>query len=178
MKNNINNTKHKVSCKSRLGQMEVFGLAVIVVLVSIGFFIFVSYKMNHKTDNPQAEFTNDKMANDFVLSIIDVTVSECPNYNIQDLIIDCAKNHQISCGGEDSCIAVNRTIYLLLNKTFIERNAKFRLYSEKLDYEGHELLNISNRNCTDGMSQGQRGLAIISLYPWPGNVNLNMNICT
>jgi hypothetical protein len=57
-------------------------------------------------------------------------------------------------------------------------NTSFRFYSENLkDSGGRELLNFTNLNCTSTKTQGQRGVAIISLYPTPSNVYINMNIC-
>ena len=174
MKQNTFNKK-----RNKLGQMEVFGLAFIVILISIGFFIFVSYKSQQKADNPQKEFTNDKVANDFVLSILYVSVEGCEQYSIQDLIIDCARDHRIECAGENSCIAVNESINELLNKTFKVKNYKFRFWSENLYYPGTsiDLINVSHLNCLANSRQGQRGMAVVSLYPTSRDVYLNMNIC-
>jgi len=174
-----NNDAHK----SRLGQIETFGLAFIVILISIGFFIFVSFKSGQPKDNPQKEFTNDKLANDFVLSILDVSVQDCDRYTVKDLIIDCARDHRINCqgisGSNDisSCVAVNESINVMLNRTFMASRTKFMFYSENMYYKGLELINVTNLNCTVNSRQGQRGVAIISLYPAPTNVYLNMDIC-
>jgi len=160
------------------GQIETFGLAFIVILISIGFFIYISYKSGQKPDNPQKEFTNDKLANDFVLSSIETSVQECKEFTVKDLIIDCARDHRLSCNGEDSCVAVNNTINVMLNRTFMERNIKFRFYSENLPSStGEDLINASYLGCDANSNQGQSGMAIISLYPVPGNVFLRMNIC-
>jgi len=173
--------------KNNRGQIETFGLAFIVILISIGFFIFVSFKSGQQKDNPQKEFTNDKLANDFVLSILDVSVQDCNAYTVKDLIIDCARDHRICCGGidssctsadsMDSCMAVNKSINIMLNRTFMTTHTKFWFYSENLYYNGNELLNITNLNCTSKSVQGQRGVAVISLYPASLNVYLNLNIC-
>jgi len=162
----------------RRGQIEMFGLAFIIVLISIGFFIFVSFKSQQKPVSPQKEFTNNKLANDFVLSMLDVNIAECPEFSVKDLIIDCARDSRLNCGGSiNSCEIVNRSIYIMLNKTFMVRNMAFRMYSEHLYASGRELVNITYLNCTAYSVQGQSGMAIISLYPAPGNVYLNMNLC-
>ncbi|HYD03195.1 MAG TPA: hypothetical protein VEC16_02750 [Alphaproteobacteria bacterium] len=174
----------------RRGQIEIFGLAIIVILVSIGFFIFISIKSQQPPSNPQKDFTNDKIANDFVLSIIDTNVYPCTEYTVKDLIVDCSRDRRIRCGslGEDSCAALNRSVTLMINETFKERNYKFRFYSEGLLYSPpgctgtssqctKELFNITHLGCTSSSVQGQRGVSIISKYPAPGNVYLNLNIC-
>jgi len=175
IKNNKNNRKVR-------GQIETFGLAFIVILISIGFFIFISFKSQEEVPTPQKDFTNDKLASDFILSITDVNIESCEEYTLKDLIIDCARdNERIICGSDKSCNAVNKSMYILLNKTFSEKNIAFRFYSENIKYTdnwGHtqELLNFTNLNCTN-RNQGKRGTSIISLYPMQSNVYLNLNIC-
>ncbi|MGV8172327.1 MAG: hypothetical protein ACP5OA_06570 [Candidatus Woesearchaeota archaeon] len=161
----------------RRGQIEMFGLAFIIVLISVGFFIFVSIKSQQKIPSPQKEFTNNKLANDFVLSILDVNVDGCTGFSVKDLIVDCARDHRLTCGPYDSCEAVNRSINYMLYRTFMSRRTSFRIYSENLQVSDRELINVTYLNCTEDSSQGQSGLAIISLYPKAGNVYLNMNIC-
>jgi len=164
--------------RSNRGQIEVFGLAVIVILISIGFFIFVSVRLQQKQESPQKEYTNDKLASDFVLSINDVNIRGCSSFTLKDLIIDCARDHRITCNNQDSCTALNESVGKLLGDTFVSMNTSFRFYSENLkDSGGRELLNFTNLNCTSTKTQGQRGVAIISLYPTPSNVYINMNIC-
>lgn len=165
------------------GQIETFGLAFIVILISIGFFIFISFKSQQEEKIPQIDFTVDKLASDFILAISDVNVENCEEYTIEDLIVDCARDKRIMCNGYDSCEAVNESIYILLNKTFMEQNTAFRFYSENIKYEDEsgqiqELLNFTNRNCTEkSRRQGKAGTRIISLYPMQSNVYLSLNIC-
>jgi len=176
MKNTKTNTR-----KVR-GQIETFGLAFIVILISIGFFIFVSFKSQEPKPTPQKDFTTDKVASDFILAISDVNVENCTEYDVEDLIIDCAtRNNRITCGTDNSCVAVNKSIYSMLNSTFIKQNIAFRFYSENIIYNDgagdKELLNFTNRNCTDKSAQGKSGTRIISLYPLQNNVYLTLNIC-
>jgi hypothetical protein len=163
------------------GQIETFGLAFIVVLIVIGFFLYVSFKSHQTPENPQKDFTNNKLASDFVLSIINVNVQDCAGFTVENLIIDCARDHRIKCGAMsdiDSCTAVNQSINTMLNKTFMTRKTKFRFYSENLyDSAGKDLINIVYLNCTAKSSQGQQGVAVLRLYPAPGEVYLNMNLC-
>jgi len=176
--------RHNQHKPGQRGQIETFGLAFIVVLISIGFFIFVSFKSQQKQETPQKEFTDDKLANDFALSIVDVNVADCPEFTIKDLILDCARDHRITCidtdsccGTMNSCVALNKSIGIMLNETFVARNAKFRFYSENLNYEGNELLNFTNLNCNATSRQGRAGEARIPLHPVPTDVILTLNIC-
>lgn len=165
------------------GQIEIFGLAFIVILVSIGFFIFLSFKSQEIPPTPRIDYTTDKIASDFILAIPEVNIEGCEEYTLEDLIVDCARDGRITCGIYDSCIALNKSIAIMLNKTFIKTNTAFRFYSENLEYKYNnygqtgELLNFSNLNCNENSLQGKSGTRIISLYPMQSNVYLNMNIC-
>jgi len=168
--------------KRTRGQIEVFGLAFIVILITIGFFIYVSYKAQHKPENVQKEFTNDKVPSDFILAILDVSIEDCQEFTFKDLIIDCARDRKIiDCGGDNSCIALNKSVTKLLNTTFEARGMKYRFYSENLKYPydtNIELLNVASVGCNETSSQGKSGSAIISLYPSPTNVYINLNVCS
>jgi hypothetical protein len=156
----------------------MFGLAMIVILISIGFLIYMSFRSQSKADSPQQEFTNDKSANDFVLSILQVSIDGCSKYTVQDLVIDCARDKKIFCNSVNSCIKLNETVTILLQKTFMQTNTRFRFYSEGIVYNDAEIFDMSYRNCTSkSPRQGTTGTAIIALYPEPRNVYLDMNIC-
>jgi len=171
--------------KRKLGQIETFGLAFIVILISVGFFIFVSFKSRQTVDNPQSDYTNEKLAEDFVLSVLDVTVKDCNGFSVNDLVVDCARDNRIICvNGDSSCVAVNKSIYFMLNKTFMARNTRFRFYSENIydpsqnvNNNNVDLINISYLNCTPTSRQGPAGKATIPLHPDPRVVYLKMNIC-
>ena len=164
----------------KFGQIETFGLIFIVILISLGFFIFVSFKSRQTVDNPQTDYTNEKLSEDFVLSILDVTVKDCDGFTVNDLIVDCARDQRISCknGAQSSCDAVNESISTMLNKTIMARKVRFRLYSENIyDLNGNNLMNITYLNCTPTSRQGPAGKATIPLHPDPRVVYIKMNIC-
>ena len=58
-------------------QMEAFGLAIIVVLFIMGLFIIVSLRNKNTPTDPIKDYIYDEMANNYVLSIVDVHVKEC-----------------------------------------------------------------------------------------------------
>jgi hypothetical protein len=175
--------KNHIRHDNKRGQIETFGLAFIVILISLGFFMFVSFQSKQKPDNRQIEYSDDKLPEDFVLSVLKVTVDNCEDFSVKDLIVDCARDKKITCGynGISSCIAVNESITIMLNKTFMVkdvRDYRFRFYSENLyNSNGDPLINITYLNCTPKSRQGRTGEATIPLYPSQGDVRLKMNIC-
>lgn len=166
------------------GQIEMFGLAVIVVMFILGLFIYISFKANNTTVNPEKSFKEDKMPSDFVLAILHVNIEDCPQFTVNDMIIDCARDHRLSCNGKNSCWAVNDSVTDMLNKTFEARGMKFRFYSKNLPYVDEtgtvahfELFNVSYMSCIEGVEQGKSGRAVISTYP-AQTVFLYLNVCT
>ncbi|MGV8172153.1 MAG: hypothetical protein ACP5OA_05685 [Candidatus Woesearchaeota archaeon] len=182
---NIFNAQPVVS--DRRGQIEMFGLAFIIILITLGFFIYASLKSQEIKQNPQKEFTNDKMSNDFVLAILHVNVQGCSEYTIRELLIDCARDKLIYCNGQDSCMALNDSVSIMLNKTFMSRDMSFRFYSKNLEFtytdwygipiSTEELFNVSYKGCNQNSIQGKSGWAAITLHPAPGEVYLYMNLC-
>ncbi len=173
---------------NKKGQMEVFGLAVIVILITVGLFFVVKFKMNEKPVQYQKEYILDQGATNFVISILDVGVDECDQtYKLSELLKDCASHrNNIECRGYDSCQLSNKTISTILNRTFVEWNYKFRFYTQELGWEEGIRKEINsniytgeiyfnNLNCSDTDEKGQTGTAYIPLYP--GTIFLNLELC-
>ena len=162
---------------SRLGQMEMFGLALIVILVIIGFFIFVSFKSKQTTTDYKKDFIADEMASNFVNSIVNVNPEECEGYTISELLRYCARKENIQCGSMDACTAANNTISLIAERTLVKQGFSFNLYTEGLNWrQPGEEINITNLNCQN-RQRGQSGVIPISLYPMPGHISLTLEIC-
>jgi hypothetical protein len=188
---------------SKRSQMEAFGLAVIVILIIIGFFIVVLFKNNQPKSEPQKEYTNDELATNFVNTIINVNVERCPQYTLGDLLVDCAsKKNALKCNSmfsyQGSCYAALWAMFMLTEVTFNSRNDAFILETEGLKWDdsyGNLYIDISDfsslvnsttyeiqisnpsRPCTDSMSRSKAGMMPLSLYPSPGTLYLKLSIC-
>ena len=86
--------------------MEAFGLAMIVILLTIGLFIYVSLRSNTPKSSPIKDYTTDEMAVNFINSLVSVSVEECYDYKltISDLVRYCATSENIRdrCNGKDA----------------------------------------------------------------------------
>jgi hypothetical protein len=161
--------------KDKKSQMEAFGLAVIIVLVFIGIVVFLSLQ-KPSTENPRQSYVNDQMATNFVNSIVNVHVKECieNKYTVLDLIRFCQRGDlNTLCHGERACFLANKTITDIANKSLMRQGLSFHLYTKGLNDE----INITYNNCNNNKDRGQRGLAVITLHPQPGDVLLNLDIC-
>lgn len=160
--------------------MEVFGLAVIVVLITVGFFIFVSLRSHEKVPDIKRDYITDETAANFINSIVNVDVKECYDngYTVSKLIKSCATQEQITCSGREPCSLANDTIYIIVNKTLIRENYRFNLYTQGLRWNGDKEI-IFKRGCGPDDIKGMSGSFAISLYPsLPGqHVYLTLELC-
>lgn len=70
-------------------QMEIFGLAIIVVLLSFGMIIMISYSSSGVPT--EVKEMNEEQAYKFINTLLHST-SECNEMTVQELIIDVAEN--------------------------------------------------------------------------------------
>jgi hypothetical protein len=166
-------------------QMEAFGLAVIVVLITIGFFIFLSLRNQNPSPDIKKDYIVDQTATNFINSIVNVDVKECydSGYTVSKLLKACATNEKINCGTyTDPCSLANSTIYTILNRTLIKENYRFRLYTRGLNWNipnyAETDINLLNGPCSDNDAKGMMGTFPVLLYPIPGQVSLSLGICT
>jgi hypothetical protein len=156
----------------------MFGLALIVILIVIGFFIFISFRQKIPVTDYKKSYIADETASNFVNSIVNVNPRECEgnDYTLSDMLKFCARGDRIDCAGNtDPCSIANKTMWEISNKTLIRQQFIFRLYTEGIAWNGREIV-VYNMNCS-GREKGQTGTIPISLYPVPDHVYLNLEIC-
>jgi hypothetical protein len=161
------------------GQLEVFGLAVIVIILTIGFFIMVSFKIREKPSEYQKKYIYEQMPSNFVNSIISVSVDNCNGQSVKQLFIDCASTHSIYCsnGGlsTTSCGELENIIGIILNRTLVMENYRFNFYTKGLARD----INISNLNCQISSPEKKAKEIPIPTYPNPpGQIFMGLVLCT
>ena len=123
--------------KTRKAQTEILGLAFIVILISIG--IFLLYTFSEPTEKFHKGFADSQTATNLLISLAKTTVPACRNYDIGDLIANCAESNgrwnslnrgdMSICGGMPTCIAANKTMNSIFEKTLKkEYDYDFRVY--------------------------------------------------
>ena len=106
----------------RKGQIEMMGLMIIVVILSLALLFVVKVVFtSEKTDTTQ-HYESGKLVESFVNTLFQTSSGCTSDTTIQDLLIDCAKNPfsggSISCSdGQTSCPYANATIATILSQT-------------------------------------------------------------
>src|SRR3989344_6478819 len=106
----------------RKGQIEMMGLMIIVVILSLALLFVVKVVFTQeKTDTTQS-YETSKLVESFVNTLFQTSSGCTDDTTIPDLLIDCAKNPfsggSITCDdGRESCVFANATIVTILQST-------------------------------------------------------------
>lgn len=101
---------------SKRAQTEIFGLVIIVILVTMFFLFGVQQLLKTPDDDFKQSYTQKEIAQYFVSTFLSTTVQPCGNYEMRELILDCAGNQNIYCEqGRTSCDYLDITLDKYLN---------------------------------------------------------------
>jgi hypothetical protein len=101
-------------------QTEIFGLAIIIVLLMLGF-IFAIYIFGKPAQKQVQIVEESALATNWLNALIKTTIAECQKQAVETLLQDCAKTIQgsIQCGSVLSCEYLQNTVIpTILSKTF------------------------------------------------------------
>ncbi|RJQ17581.1 hypothetical protein C4573_01225 [Candidatus Woesearchaeota archaeon] len=150
-------------------QIEIMGLAVIIILVAVGFFFIISFKLNKPQIDHVQTLRDNQFAQQYVTSLVK-TNTQC-GFTITELMQDCAVFHNINCT-VDSCTYLNRTLEVIANKTLLNWSYTYNLSINELHLEFQN----PQRNCTATMPRAAQGFELITLYGL-GDVMITLDVC-
>ncbi len=105
-------------------QMEVMGLAIIVILITLGLLFVVKFVVLKEPSEIKKTFTRSQMAANMLNSILKTNSKDCYGATISYLLRDCADYYQNPLGltvcenNEDSCEYADSTIKYIFKQTF------------------------------------------------------------
>jgi len=155
-------------------QMEMFGLAVIVILVFIGMMFLLMFYMNTpETYSVKEKYNDQMMAQNMVDTLLSLNTT-C-SLSLKDMVKDCYLYYgtdQLSkCDGFDSCTYFSRIFNNTLNRTFVYWYKPFKM--TVLGDKG-TIYSYENLNCAESV----RGSAYIPLYPdLQGQMEARIDVC-
>ncbi|MEK6938070.1 MAG: hypothetical protein AABX04_03420 [Nanoarchaeota archaeon] len=155
---------HLSGARTKRAQMEMIGLVVIVILITIGMLFMAQFAF--KEDKQKKIFTRELLAYSTMSALMKTTISDstcASGYGVEtspqiekDLLEDCADNYDTlkncgdsmyQCGNIHSCCYLNQTITNLLSETIGERGKRYELKSILFrvgDPQGILLVNVKN----------------------------------
>ncbi|MCF7861067.1 hypothetical protein K9M79_02390 [Candidatus Woesearchaeota archaeon] len=168
-----------ITIKQKKSQMEVLGLAFVVILIMLGLFFIVILDANKEVSTQRTDFMFKQRASNMINSIIHSSTKDCNNNKIEDLMRDCANGGTVICdNGENSCEYVNSTLEYIFNQTldiWVPTGYAFNVSSES---GMHTYImkpdRVTGRSCSRNYT-GENSLFPIPLDP--GYLYVNIYLC-
>jgi hypothetical protein len=117
------------------GQIEIAGLIIIVVLITLVLLFVLSFDLNQDIANQgdeTRELKDTNIRDGFGPALLETSTS-CESRTVKQLLSDCAHEKEISCANGNSCFVANQTIEYILNETLEKIGYKFTLAVKKGD---------------------------------------------
>jgi len=108
--------------KGKIGQIEIMGLMIIVVIIALALLFVVKVVFTPKDVDYNKDYETNKLVESFVNTLFQTTSACTDDVTIQELLIDCAKQPysegSIVCdNGQGACTFANEKIAEILEKT-------------------------------------------------------------
>lgn len=166
--------------KTKKAQMEIMGLAIIILLIAIGMIFVFRFMGNKPKDELKQDFVDTKLASN-MLNVILKTTLDCKDIEIKNLYQDCAKGitNIDYCGDNNPCRKANQVVEDILNKTLKEWEKSYA-FEAKLLSTGWIVTNIINKDCTKDNIGTKYSYLESETYPIPtdeGTMLIRLDIC-
>jgi hypothetical protein len=133
-------------------QMEIMGLAVVVILITLGIFFVIQFIVLKEPSQVKKTYTQTQSAANLLNSMLKTTTKDCIETSISQLLQDCvahfsSETNQILCeDGNHSCKYVNNTIKYILNNTLIQWGNQ--AYDFEVYTSNERIINLYNGDCS------------------------------
>jgi len=135
-------------------QMEIMGLAIIVILISIGMLFAIRFVVLKEPTEYKQEFTRSNTASNILNTLLKTTTIDCYGLSFNALYQDCANNIEIECsyteGGnpvtKSSCDYVAEKTEYIISQTLEEwhQGYDFKAYTIDPATGSEELLSYDS----------------------------------
>ena len=158
-------------------QMEIMGLVIIVILISMGVLFALRFSLSDQKSNLREQVVESELAA-HILNAMLSTTTNCTNKNlitIAELYQDCALSNRVRCdSGRDACEEAQNVTKLILDKTLEiwGKSYRFKIDGAVSDTAKTEL-NITNK----GGCGRQYERKTIPLPTGVGTALIQLDIC-
>lgn len=152
------------------GQMEILGLAIVVVLLILGLVFVIKFVALKKPSTLKKEVVESQVASNYLSTYLSTSVQECSGLSTTELLQDCAAQGGITCqDGETSCEKPREVAAFIFNQTFDQW---------KWEYEMSAFL--GERNSLFALGKTCPGQKRSKTFPLPtraGTLYVKLDIC-
>lgn len=161
--------------EQKKSQMEILGLAVVVVLILVATIFVVRFLVVKAPAEHRKGFVSAELASNMLNTFLKTSAPDCSQLTMTELLQDCAQGETITCSNnekEKSCKFVESTATTIFDETFKKWNIKY------------EFLVCRDINCKDTPHLSKIGEACgaekkSKLYPIPSTppIYAKLDIC-
>ena len=135
------------------GQMEIFGLVIIVILVAVGLLFAVTI-ITKTPVSEERKIKESVQAANFLNTALGTSIPECGNRELRQVLQDCAlagveNGRWIGAGecddGKNSCEKVQEFLSLMLRDTFVAWGKNYDLFMK--NSQAVELIHLAEGSC-------------------------------
>lgn len=157
-------------------QMEILGLVIIIVLLSLGLLFYLKFSLLNEGDDVQKFFSQTRVAVNTPNTLLATSVPVCSKKTIQELLRDCVTSQITVCSnGENSCEASERVIRYILEESLAKRNIKYEF--EAFIEANPPILKMQIINEAGCPEDRESETFPIRLYPDPRTLMVRLNVC-
>jgi len=107
-------------------QMEILGLAIVVVLILVATIFIVRFLVLKTPTEYRKGFVSSELASNMLNTFLKTAAKDCSQLTMTELLQDCAQGKSITCGtGEDSCKFVESTAKEIFEDTINKWNMNY-----------------------------------------------------
>ncbi|MBI4145003.1 hypothetical protein HY493_02250 [Candidatus Woesearchaeota archaeon] len=107
------------------GQMEILGLAVIVVLILMGVLFAIQFVLKAPAAQIEQQYKESQLAAGLLTTMLGTT-SDCRGASVTELLQDCAVFKSLECPHDDSCGEAGYAINTMLSGTLQQWRRAYR----------------------------------------------------
>ncbi|MFH1849439.1 MAG: hypothetical protein ABH879_04605 [archaeon] len=156
-------------------QTELLGLAVVVLLISVGMLFIVRFSMQTEPSDAKKSFTHSEMASNILSTLLKTNIPDCSKTTVTELFQDCATTPRIDCIGPggaslDSCAYLEAQLPALFGRTLGSWNKEYEFTAKRSDAD--VIGPIAEGDCS-----GEKQSKIFPIPLHPGTLMLRLDIC-
>lgn len=160
-------------------QMEILGLAIVVVIILVAAMIYLRLSAGKKEIDYRNPFTSSETASNMLNTFLDTTSRDCSRLTMTELLQDCAQLGAFVCeNGQNSCDYAESAANEIFSKTLDKRKVKYEfMVCTNFDYK--------NAGCTPSSVLIEAGSKCLGekefkLFPIPvsaGTMYVKLDLC-
>lgn len=110
----------------RKAQMEILGLAIVVVLILVATIFVVRFLVIKSPTEYRKGFVSAELASNMLNAFLKTAANECSQLTMTELLQDCAQSRSITCdNGQESCKYAESTAKYIFESTLVKWNMNY-----------------------------------------------------